>query len=155
MPAGSHPVRRLQDEGTLEDAAAILLRFKDSGNATAWPEKVEGWVAEESGTVCEWAGVICHGSRVTGLNLGYTSAGRGLTDRSYKRWLSGDVTILVELSEVLIFIDLCGTQVSGSVEPLATCTRLRHLDLHGTQVSGSVEPLAACTQLEVLFLQHS
>ena len=73
-----------------EDAAA-LLRFKDSGDPSAWPTAVEGWPSDAS--VCEWAGVSCAGSRVTGLDFGYSSSGRGLT-YGYKTWLSGDVGLL-------------------------------------------------------------
>ena len=115
-----------------------------SGACTAWS-------AAESAAVCEWAGVSCGGSRVTGLDFGYHSSGRGLTRWSEKTWLSGDVGLLAGAT-ALEEIDLGRTSVSGSVEPLAALTQLTELYLDGTSVSGSIAALAALAQLTALDL---
>ena len=101
--------------------AAALLRFKASGDPSAWPAEVQGWSAAESASVCDWAGVTCAGSRVTGLDFGHSSSGRGLTAGD-TTWLSGDISLLAELP-LLEFLEIEGTSVFGSVEALAV-TRL-------------------------------
>ena len=84
----------------------------------------EGWTAAESASVCEWAGVECAGARVTGLSMSHW--------RGSMTWLSGDISLLAGLPE-LRKINLYGTSVSGSVEPLAALT---HFDLAGSTTSG-------------------
>ena len=81
--------RSLQSAGaTLEDDAATLLRFKESGDPSTWPAAIEGWTAGSAASVCDWAGVACtdpldaafrDGERVTVVDFGYYAEGRGLS----------------------------------------------------------------------------
>ena len=140
-----------------EDKAG-LLAFRDGGDATlgdaaSWTTASEpcdeGWYSREVG----WLAVDCNapgslGGRVTQLR----SVTTGLAGECL---LAGDVTSLVQVTDV-VTVDLQGCDgVGGPVMPLASLTHLTFLALGGTSVTGTVEPLAELAGLLTLRLAGS